>query len=81
MRSRLALLPAAVPILALVLGLPYANRLEPVIAGLPFLLFWMLGWVLLTPAFLALAYVLVHRTAGGGTNRDRVGPGGRRGRR
>ncbi len=64
MGPRSALLPAAVPILALVLGLPFANRLEPLVFGLPFLLFWMLAWVLLTPAFLALAYVLVQRAGG-----------------
>jgi hypothetical protein len=61
MRSRYALLPAAVPILALVLGLPFVNRLEPVVLGLPFLLFWMLGWVLLTPGCLALAYFIARR--------------------
>ena len=55
--------------MALVAGLPFANRLEPVVLDLPFLLFWILAWVLLTPAFLAVAYVLLdsrpNRTAGG----------------
>ncbi len=58
-RSALAL--AAVPVLALTAGLPFANRLEPLVLGLPFLLFWMLAWVLLTPVFLAAAYFVVHR--------------------
>jgi hypothetical protein len=65
MRARLALITALVPALALVAGLPFVNRLEPVVLGLPFLLFWILGWVLLTPAFLAAAYVL-HPVAGDG---------------
>jgi hypothetical protein len=65
MRSRLALILALTPALALVAGLPFVNRLEPVVLGLPFLLLWILGWVLLTPAFLAAAYVL-HPLAGGG---------------
>ncbi|HQT95069.1 MAG TPA: DUF3311 domain-containing protein [Thermoanaerobaculaceae bacterium] len=64
-----ALLSALVPAVALVAGLPFANRIEPVVLGLPFLLFWILGWVLLTPVFLAVAYVLADsaadRTAGG----------------
>ena len=61
-RRRLrALLPALVPVLALVAGLPFVNRVEPVVVGLPFLLFWILGWVLLTPLFLALSYVLAER--------------------
>jgi hypothetical protein len=57
-RARLALATAVIPALALVAGLPFVNRLEPVVLGLPFLLFWILGWVMVTPAFLAAAYVL-----------------------
>ncbi len=53
-----ALIPALVPAVALVAGLPFVNRLEPVVLGLPFLLFWILGWVMVTPLFLAVAYVL-----------------------
>jgi Protein of unknown function (DUF3311) len=59
-----ALLSASIPAVALVAGLPFANRLEPVVLGLPFLLFWILGWVLLTPVFLGVAYVLAGGTAG-----------------
>jgi hypothetical protein len=58
MRSRLALVSAFIPAVAIVAGLPFVNRLEPVVLGLPFLLFWILGWVLVTPAFLAVAYFL-----------------------
>jgi hypothetical protein len=63
MRSRLSLAVAFVPALALVAGLPFVNRLEPVVLGLPFLLFWILGWVLATPLFLAAAYLLAGRGA------------------
>ena len=63
MRSRLALLSALTPALALVAGLPFVNRLEPVVFGLPFLLFWILGWVFVTPAFLAVAYLLAPASA------------------
>jgi hypothetical protein len=61
MRARLSLLTAFVPALALVAGLPFVNRLEPIVLGLPFLLFWILAWVLATPLFLAAAYVLTDR--------------------
>jgi hypothetical protein len=54
-----ALVLALVPVVALVAGLPFVNRLQPVVLGLPFLLFWILGWVLVTPIFLGVAYVLV----------------------
>jgi hypothetical protein len=48
----LRLLLAAVPIAALTVAVPLVNRIEPRVAGLPFLLAWILAWVLLTPAFL-----------------------------
>lgn len=43
---------AGVPIAALTIAVPLVNRVEPRIAGLPFLLCWVVAWVLLTPAFL-----------------------------
>ncbi len=61
MRVGLAMIPAAIPIAALIGGLPFVNRLEPVVAGLPFLLFWILGWVVATPLFLCAAYFLARR--------------------
>jgi len=54
---KLALLFAAIPFLTLVFALPLVNRLEPVILGLPFLLFWILLWVVLTPPLLFAAYL------------------------
>lgn len=50
-----------VPILALTLGIPFANRVEPRIAGLPFLLAYIVIWILLTPAFLFAVYRSEHR--------------------
>jgi hypothetical protein len=58
MRLQLAMVPAAIPVVALVGGLPFVNRLDPVVLGLPFLLFWILGWVAVTPLFLAAAYAV-----------------------
>jgi hypothetical protein len=43
---------AAVPLFALLIGPFVANRLEPRIFGLPFLLAYCVFWVLLTPLFL-----------------------------
>jgi hypothetical protein len=64
MRARLPFAVAFIPALALVAGLPFVNRLEPVVLGLPFLLAWILGWVLATPIFLATAYLLASRNSG-----------------
>ncbi|MHB8053711.1 MAG: DUF3311 domain-containing protein [Candidatus Aminicenantales bacterium] len=50
-----ALAWGAVPFLALVFALPFVNRVRPVVFGLPFVLFWILIWVGLTPVFLFLA--------------------------
>ncbi len=47
---------AVIPVVALTAGIPLANRLEPRIAGLPFLLAYIVIWIVLTPAFLYLVY-------------------------
>jgi Protein of unknown function (DUF3311) len=61
-KPRLALLLGAVPFLMLVFALPLVNRIEPVILGLPFILFWILIWVALTPIVLFAAYRLEKRS-------------------
>jgi len=53
---------AAIPAVALSLAIPLANRTEPTFAGLPFLLVWIVGWVLTTPFFLSAAYRLQRRS-------------------
>jgi hypothetical protein len=45
----------AVPFLLFVLALPLANRIDPVILGLPFLFFWTLASVLASPLAIWLA--------------------------
>jgi len=71
MRLRHALVPASIPVLALIVALPFVNRVEPVVLGLPFLLFWILGWVLATPVLLGVAYLIARRADEG----DAGGPG------
>jgi len=51
-----AVVCAVVPALALTLGVIVFDRLEPRILGLPFVLAWIVAWVLLTPAFMWVAY-------------------------
>jgi hypothetical protein len=48
----LRLVLAAIPVAALTVAVPFVNRLEPRVAGLPFVLVWIIVWVLLTPAFI-----------------------------
>ena len=56
--TRIAVALGAIPFITMVFALPLVNRIEPIILGLPFLLFWLLAWVVLTPVILALAYKL-----------------------
>jgi hypothetical protein len=56
--TKLALLVAVVPFITLVFALPFVNRVEPMILGFPFILFWIVVWVLLTPPILLIAYML-----------------------
>ena len=52
------MLVALVPVLALTAAIPFVNRLEPRIFGLPFLLAWIVGWIMLTPVFMAVVHRL-----------------------
>ena len=54
--TKRALIFGAIPFLTLVFALPFVNRVEPFVLGLPFVLFWILLWVALTPVSLFLAY-------------------------
>lgn len=49
---------AAIPIAMLTVAVPLANRVEPRIFGLPFVLAWIAFWVLLSPLFLYTIYRL-----------------------
>ena len=53
--GRRSLLWLIVPFALFVFALPLANRLEPVILGLPFLAFWVLISVILSPLAIWLA--------------------------
>jgi len=45
---------AALPALLILVGAPFANRVHRLVLGLPFLLLWIVGCVLLTSAVMAL---------------------------
>ncbi|QCJ45390.1 DUF3311 domain-containing protein [Bacillus sp. S3] len=38
--------------------LPLANRIEPYVLGLPFLLFWIVLWMILSSVVLLIVYKL-----------------------
>jgi uncharacterized protein DUF3311 len=52
---------AATPIVMLSLAVPLVNRVDPRVFGLPFVLFWIVAWVVLTPAILFAIHRLEDR--------------------
>ena len=55
---RLSYLLGAVPFLGILGGVIFANRDEPFVLGMPFLLFWIVMWVVLTSVIMAIIYNL-----------------------
>lgn len=49
------------PLLALLAGPFVANRIEPFVFGVPWLLAWTVGWAVITAASLGLVYLLDRR--------------------
>ena len=47
---------AVVPFLALIVGPFFVNRVEPRVFGAPFLLVWIVAWILLTSLIMAVIY-------------------------
>jgi hypothetical protein len=52
-RGRAYRLLVLLPSLSLLVGVPFANHVHRYVLGLPFLLFWIVGCVLLTSAVMA----------------------------
>jgi xanthosine utilization system XapX-like protein len=49
---------AILPFLGILVGTGFVNRVEPLVLGLPFVLAWIVGWVILGSALMALVYAL-----------------------
>jgi hypothetical protein len=47
---------ALLPFAAMLIGPFFVNRVEPTIFGMPFLLAWLVAWIGLTAAIMALIY-------------------------
>jgi hypothetical protein len=58
--SAAALAVGSIPFLGMCFSVPLWDRVEPMIAGLPFNLFWLLLWIPITSGCLWIAYRL-HR--------------------
>ena len=49
---------SALPFIGILGGIFFANRVEPYVLGLPFALFWITLWVVLTALIMAIVYRL-----------------------
>jgi hypothetical protein len=49
---------AILPFIGILLGVPFFNRVEPLVLGMPLVLAWIVLWVVLTAFIMALIYRL-----------------------
>jgi hypothetical protein len=49
---------AVLPFLGMLVGPFFLNRVSPPVLGMPFLLAWLVAWILLTAAIMALIFCL-----------------------
>ncbi|MED1468873.1 DUF3311 domain-containing protein [Bacillus salipaludis] len=49
---------AIIPFIGLLGGVPFVNKVNPFILGLPFFLFWILLWVVITSGIMAIIFKL-----------------------
>ncbi|AFT87705.1 DUF3311 domain-containing protein [Paraburkholderia phenoliruptrix] len=49
---------AALPFIGILLGVPFVNRVEPLLLGMPFVLGWIVAWVVLSSIIMAIVYRL-----------------------
>jgi hypothetical protein len=47
---------AVLPFLAILIGTAFVNSVEPLVFGMPLLLAWLVIWVVLTSAIMAIIY-------------------------
>jgi hypothetical protein len=64
---------AALPFIGVLVGVPFVNRVEPLVLGMPLVLAWIVAWVVLTAIIMAIVYWLdpANRISGKGTGEAR----------
>jgi hypothetical protein len=56
---------AALPFIGMLIGPVFLNRTQPLVFGMPLLLAWLVMWVVLTSAILAVIYAFDPANRGG----------------
>ena len=49
---------AVLPFIGILLGVPFVNRVEPLVLGMPFVLAWIVMWVVLSAIIMGIIYRL-----------------------
>jgi Protein of unknown function (DUF3311) len=49
---------AALPFIGILVGVPFVNQVEPLILGMPFVLAWIVMWIVLSAIIMGIIYVL-----------------------
>jgi len=49
---------AVLPFIGILLGVPFVNRVEPLVLGMPFVLAWIVMWVVLSAVIMGIIYKL-----------------------
>ncbi|OLL28456.1 hypothetical protein BTH42_27205 [Burkholderia sp. SRS-W-2-2016] len=49
---------AALPFIGMLVGIAFVNRVEPLVLGMPFVLAWIVMWVILSSIIMAIVYKL-----------------------
>jgi hypothetical protein len=62
---------AVLPFIGILLGIPFVNRVEPLVLGMPLVLAWIVMWVVLSALIMAIIYRLdpANREPAGGAPR------------
>jgi hypothetical protein len=47
---------AALPFIGILLGIPFVNQVEPLVFGMPFVLAWIVIWIVLSAAIMGIIY-------------------------
>ena len=64
MKKAIMVILIVLPFLSQLVVLPFVNRIDPIIFGLPFLQFWLFLWIVLTP-FFTLGIFQLQKSRGG----------------
>lgn len=49
---------AALPFIGILIGVPFVNRTEPLVLGMPLVLAWIVLWIVLTSVIMGVIYLI-----------------------